>query len=98
MVNLAFRSDNQGKKGWHTLSQLRKKSAPLPRGNVDPSHMSSEALAALSTLIDGGWGRMRERGRPLRAVKECYVPSRFSIVSTVIVVLNCIKCANYYFP
>ena len=32
---------------------IKEKSAPLPRGNVDPSHMSSEALAALSTLIDG---------------------------------------------
>ena len=45
-----------------------------------------------------GVGKDEGMGRPLRAVKECYIPSRFSIVSTVIAVLNCIKCANYYFP
>ena len=97
MVNLAFRSDNQGKKGWHTLSQLRKK-VPLSPEAMLIRATCHQKLWQLSQHWLMGVGKDEGMGRPLRAVKECYIPSRFSIVSTVIAVLNCIKCANYYFP
>ena len=40
MKNLGFHSDNPGKKGWDSLSNLVQKVSPFPQCHVDPSHVA----------------------------------------------------------
>ena len=39
MINLGFCSDNPGKNGWDTLSDLGEEETLFPWHNVDPSHV-----------------------------------------------------------
>ena len=65
MKKLGFRSDNPGKKGWDSLSDLVQKGSPLFPNAMLIRVMLPEAAPGRPTLIDGGgegydkWGVRR---------------------------------------
>ena len=65
MKKLGFRSDNPGKKGWDSLSNLVQKVSPLSPNAMLIRVMLPEAAPGRPTLIDGGgegydtWGVRR---------------------------------------
>ena len=65
MKKLGFRSDNPGKKGWDSLSDLVQRGSPLSPNAMLIRVMLPEAAPGRPTLIDGGgegydkWGVRR---------------------------------------
>ena len=65
MKKLGFRSDNPGKKGWDSLSDLVRRGSPLSPNAMLIRVMLPEAAPGRPTFIDGGgegydkWGVRR---------------------------------------
>ena len=92
----ALFSYNHGKNGWHTLSDLGEKETPFPQCNVDPSHVVRNH--ARSPNIDlMGSGKDNGKSENLCFVLHNVMPHfLISVESMGIVVINCIRCANYF--
>ena len=82
---------------------------PLPQSNVDPSHVvRSQCQIPQHWLMGAGkdydksmsmnlWWFNKFWG-PLLSIEQCHASFSILVVNMGIVILNCIRCANYFFP
>ena len=75
-----------------------KKKKPLSLDAMLIRVMLSEALPDHPTLIWWGLGKVVVKARtPLLSIKQCHAPFSTAVVSMEIVVINCIRCTNYFY-
>ena len=92
MINLGFRSDNPGKNGCYTLSDLGEKENPFPWRSVDLSHVV-RSHARCPTLTWWWLGRIMVKARTplISIIKQCH--AHFLLQHG-----DCIRCTKYFSP
>ena len=73
-----------------------KKWPPFSQFNVDQSHVVRSQCLIPQHWHGGREGLLKEQ-EPLLSFKQCHVSFSILVINIKIVVINCIRCANYFF-